>query len=298
MSLQKEGPDGTGSAVFNLTSKGNGNLFLASELGAAIFNIEGKLIKKFDFKKIPRAAGGITDVEYVQQIVANPFFENLAFALVVNQLTNRMILKKLNTIDGIISSYEIDPEGNYKKYTLGDLTTSYRWDPKVFIGSQQDKIIVSHEYSNDFYVYSPESEDLQQVIYSSIHTPSTVTITTEGDFDNSIDDRRKALQLYREQVSFGPLVWDPQNKRYYRLSSSSTFGEERQERKLLNETINVDVYLTVFDQEFNLISEMPLREFNNKSFAKYFVKDGILWVFENKDDEMGFVRIIFFIKQD
>ncbi|WP_158857744.1 DUF4221 family protein [Lunatibacter salilacus] len=86
--LHKEGPDGTGSWVFNLTSKGNGNLFLASEIGAAIFNLEGKFLKKFDWKKIPRAAGGITDVEYIQQIVANPFFENLAFALVVDQLTN------------------------------------------------------------------------------------------------------------------------------------------------------------------------------------------------------------------
>jgi hypothetical protein len=145
----------------------------------------------------------------------------------------------------------------------------------------------------DFYVYSPESEDLQQVIYSSIHTPSTVTIATEGDFNNSIDDRRKALQSYREQVSFGPLVWDPQNKRYYRLSSSSTFGEEKQERRLLNETIDVDVYLSVFDQEFNLISEMPLREFNNKSFAKYFVKDGMLWVFQNFSDELGFMVVEF-----
>ncbi|WP_158857854.1 DUF4221 family protein [Lunatibacter salilacus] len=204
-----------------------------------------------------------------------------------------MILKKLNTSDGIISSYEIDPEGNYKKYTLGDLATSYRWDPKVFIASQQDKIIVSHEYSNDFYVYSPESEDLQQVIYSSIHTPSTVTITTEGDFDNSIDERRKALQSYREQVSFGPLVWDPKNKRYYRLSSSSTFGEEKQESRLLNETVNVDVYLSLFDREFNLISEIPLPQLNNQSSAKYFVKDGMLWIFENKDDEMGFVRLGF-----
>ncbi|HSI74938.1 MAG TPA: DUF4221 family protein [Lunatimonas sp.] len=291
--LQKEGPDGTGSGVFNLTSKGNGNLFLASEIGAAIFTLEGKLLKKFDWKKISRAAGGITDEEYVLQQVANPYFEYLAFALVIDQLTNRIILKKLNTTDGIISSYEIDPEGNYRKYTLGDLTTSYRWYPKVFIASQQDKIIVSHEFSNDFYVSSPESEDLQQVIYASIHTPSTVTIATEGDFNNSIDDRRKALQSYREQVSFGPFVWDPQNKRYYRLSSSSTFGEEKQERRLLNETINVDVYLSVFDQEFNLISEMSLPELNNQSSAKYFVRDGMLWVFENRDDEMGFVRVIF-----
>jgi hypothetical protein len=77
------------------------------------------------------------------------------------------------------------------------------------------------------------------------------------------------------------------------LSSSSTFGEEEREDRILHETTSVDVYLSVFDQEFKVISEMPLPELNNKSLAKYFVKDGMLWVFENRDDEMGFVRIIF-----
>jgi hypothetical protein len=291
--LQKEGPDGAGLRVFNLTSIGNGNLCLQSEIGAAIFNLEGKLLKKFDWNKIPQANGGIAEKEYVQLQVANPYFENMAFALVIDELNNTVTLKQLNITDTLISSFEIDPEGNYKKYILGDLTTYNKWDPSVFIASQQDKIIVSHEYTNDFYVYSPESEDLQQVIYSSIHTPSTVTITTEGDFNNSIDDRRKALQSYREQVSFGPLVWDPQNKRYYRLSSSSTFGEEKREDRILHETTSIDVYLSVFDREFNLISEIPIPELNNKSSAKYFVKDGMLWIFENRDDEMGFMRVIF-----
>jgi len=291
--LQKEGPDGAGSRVFNLTSIGNGNLCLQSEIGAAIFTLDGKLLKKFDWNKIPEANGGIADKEYVQLQVANPYFENMAFALVIDYLNNTVTLKKLKIADTLISSFEIDPKGNYKKYTLGDLTTYNRWDPRVFISSQKDKIIVSHEYSNDFYVYSQESDHVQQVIYSTIHTPGSVTIATEGDFINSTEDRIKAVQYYLEQVSFGPLVWDPQNKRYYRLSSSSIFGEEKRDDRILHETTSVDVYLSVFDQEFKLISEMPLPELNNKSSAKYFAKDGMLWVFENRDDEMGFVRLSF-----
>jgi hypothetical protein len=118
-----------------------------------------------------------------------------------------------------------------------------------------------------------------------------VTIATEGDFINSIEDRIKALESYHEQVRFGPLVWDLQNKRYLRLSSSSRFGEEKREGRLLHERTNIDVFLSVFDMEFNLLTEIPIPELTINPSAKYFMKDGKLWVFKNREDEMGFVRI-------
>ncbi|MDN3688773.1 DUF4221 family protein [Cyclobacterium jeungdonense] len=289
--LQKEGPDGTGSWISSLKSMGNGKLFLAGQYGGH-FNLEGRLVKKFDWNNISLAQGGMDDKENVYQQMANPSFDHLAFGLVTDHSTNRISLKKLNIADTLISTFEIDPNGNYKKYTLGDLTTYNKWDPRVFITSQQDELIVSHEFSNDFYVYSPEYDELQQVTYSSQHTPSKITIATEGDVINSIEDRINALESYHEQVSFGPLVLDPQNERYYRLSSSRTFGEEKRERRLLHETTNIDVFLSVFDMEFNLLSETPIPELNTNPSAKYFVKDGMLWVFQNRDDEMGFVRVV------
>lgn len=288
--LQKEGPDGTGSWISSLKSLGNGKLFLAGQFGGH-FKLEGRLVKKFDWNNISLAQGGMADKENVYQQMANPSFDHLAFGLVTDHSTNRISLKKLNVADTLISTFEIDPNGNYKKYTLGDLTTYNKWDPRVFITSQQDKVIVSHEFSNDFYVYSPENDELQQVTYSSQHTPSKVTLATEGDFINSIEDRINALESYHEQVSFGPLVWDLQNKRYLRLSSSRTFGEEKRERRLLHDTTNIDVFLSVFDMEFNLLSETPIPELTIDPSAKYFVKDGMLWVFKNREDEMGFVRV-------
>jgi hypothetical protein len=290
--LQKEGPNGTGSWISSLKSMGKDKLFLAGQFGAH-FNLEGKLIKKFEWDKISRKQGRIADEEYLYQQMAIPGFDHLAFALVIDDLADRISLKKLNATDTLISTYEIDPYGNYKKYTLGDLSTYNKWDPRVFIASQKDKIIVSHEFSNDFYVYSAENDELQQVTYSSLHTPSKVIIATEGDFTNSIEDRIKALESYHEQVRFGPLVWDLQNKRYLRLSSSSRFGEEKRERRLLHETINIDVFLSVFDVEFNLLNEIPIPELNISLSNKYFVKDGRLWIFKNRDDEMGFVIIDF-----
>ena len=276
-----------------LKKHGNGNHCSLADLAicGGHFNLEVRLVKKFEWDKISGANGGMAEKLFLYQQMANPNFEHLAFGLFTDHSTNKISLKKLNIADTLISTFEIDPYGNYKKYTLGDLTTYNKWDPRVFITSQQDKMIVSHEFSNDFYVYSPENDELQQVTYSSLYTPSKVTIATEGDLINSIEDRINALESYLEQVSFGPLVLDPQNERYYRLSSSSTFGEEKRERRLLHETTNIDVFLSVFDMEFNLLSEMPIPELNINPSAKYFVKEGMLWMFQNRDDEMGFVRV-------
>lgn len=87
------------------------------------------------------------------------------------------------------------------------------------------------------------------------------------------------------------MVWDTENNKYYRLSFSSRFGEQKREGRILHERTNVDVFLSVFDQEFNLLGEIPIPELQITSSEKYFAKDGMLWVFENRDDEMGFVRI-------
>jgi len=288
--LQVEGPDGLGSRIYTVKSLGNGKLFFEGEI-TGIITLDSTLVEKIDWNKISRLNGGITDEDYLQQHVVNPYVDNKAFALAIDHSANRVSLKKLNTTDNMISTYEIDPNGNYKKYILGDLTNFNKWDPRVFLTSQQEKIIVSHEFSNDFYVYSSGSDHLEQISYSSNYTPSRVTITTEGDFINSTDDRINALQSYLEQVSFGILTWDSQNKRYYRLSSSSKFGEEKRENRILHETISVKVFLSVFDEHFSLIGEIPIPELRNGSSVKYFVKDGMLWVFENIDDEMGFIRL-------
>jgi hypothetical protein len=290
--LQEEGPDGTGSRVYTVKSIGNEKLFLAGQL-AGVFTLAGELVKKFEWNNISSNQGGISAEEFIYQHMAIQGFDHLAFALVTDHIANKASLKMLNSTVKLITTLEIDPKRNYKTYTLGDLTNFNNWTPRVYLSSVKDEIIVSHEFANDFYVYSPDRDHVETVAYSSTYTPSKVTSTSEGDLVNSTEDRVKALQSYHEQVRFGPLVWDPQNSRYYRLSSTSTFGEEKPEDSLLHKAVNIDVFLSVFDDQFNLQGEIPIPELKTSSSIKYFVKDGMLWVFENIDDEMGFIRIIF-----
>jgi hypothetical protein len=291
-SFQQEGPDGTGFWISDVKSVGEGQLFLSGEK-AGVFNFEGKLLKSFDWTKISKDNGGILDEEYTYKQVFNPNFEDLVFSLFVNRHTNSASLKKLNNSQNSISDIDIDPNENYKTYTLGDLTNFNKWDPRLYISSQQDKIIVSHEFANDFYVYHPQNDSLQAVSYSSSFTPSKVAPTTEGDLVNSTEDRIKALKYYLGQVSFRELVWDSKHQRYYRLSASTQYGEVERQGWLLPEISESKVYLSIFDEDFKLLDESPIPELNGRTLSKYFVKDGMLWLFVNLEDELGFIRVIF-----
>ncbi|WP_373523609.1 DUF4221 family protein, partial [Aquiflexum sp.] len=290
--LQQEGPDGTGFWISDIKGVREGQLFLSGEK-AGIFNLEGELLKKIDWSNVSPEEGGILDEEKFYIQVINPNFPESAFSLFVNYTKNSVILKKLDVSQNRIAIIDIDPNENYKTYTLGDLSTYNHWPPRVNINSQKDKIIVSHEFANDFYVYSPQGDSLQAITYTSAYTPVKVTPTNEGDLDNSFEDRIKALQYYRGQIVFGSLVWDSTFQKYYRFSSSTQYGEEKREGWLLPEISESEVYLSIFDENFKLLNESPIPELNGKPLSKYFVKDGMLWVFVNLDDEMGFIRVSF-----
>lgn len=80
------------------------------------------------------------------------------------------------------------------------------------------------------------------------------------------------------------------NNRYFRLSARRIFKEREAKGTLLPELQETKVYLSVFDAEFNLTSEVLVPELTTE-FVKYFSKDGKLWVFENLADELGFIVI-------
>jgi hypothetical protein len=50
------------------------------------------------------------------------------------------------------------------------------------------------------------------------------------------------------------------------------------------------VVLSVYDFDLNVLGESELPQWN-KIPKFHFVKDGKIWVFENIDDEMSFVRL-------
>jgi hypothetical protein len=131
---------------------------------------------------------------------------------------------------------------------------------------------------------------LRFVDYNPTLTPKNVK--SPNISVGSLEQIKKETKHFYEQVKYYRPVWDSEGKQYLRLSTKTIFSEENKEnsKSTYGEIQEIKVFLTVFDSEFNLLSELEIEElsaFDND----YFTKDGKLWLLINLDDEMGFVRI-------
>ncbi|MGY6523486.1 MAG: DUF4221 family protein [Mongoliitalea sp.] len=288
--FEKEGPNGTGFWTSDLQAISKNAIFLGGER-SGIYNLQGELLHRFDWNAVPKEKGGILDEERVFYQVANPNFPQEVFAIVVYDFANSVTLRQLDSSSETIKSYNIDPQENYKTYTLGDLSNYNKWDPRIYLKSIEDHIIVSHEYSNDFYIVFPAKDSVVSTHYNSPLLPSKVSPTTEGDLINSLEDRKNALRNYRNQITYGPIVFDKTNERYVRLAASIQYGDQERERYILPEIKNSMLYLSIFDENFNHLLDQEIPEIAKTGIPKYFMREGALWMYVNIEDELGFIRI-------
>ena len=92
-----------------------------------------------------------------------------------------------------------------------------------------------------------------------------------------------------EEVSFGPLMWDVENERYFRFFYEYSYPDELPPGGFPRPVSTV-VYLMVLDKELNLLHETSLPQLDHVPYFS-FAKDDKIWIFVNLEDELGFVRL-------
>ena len=289
-SFEAEGPNGTGEHVYYINLIKEDLIFIKSFGKSAVFDRNGHLIKKIDwlnaidskgmkYGEIPRNEVGIVTSDFK------------VFGLNYNNAKSEVWLDILSVKDNSIERFDIDAEKSYHNFVIKiDDPQYYTFlDPIVFLSSENDFIMVSHQFSNEIYLFNAEGEHVKTVNYQPKSTPKRVK-----DFTRQITSSEQVQEEYQkflEQVRFGPPIWDKVKKRYLRLSKSVVFSDlPKEESAFLPETKEENIYLSVFDNDFNLISEIAIPELSSE-YVKYFAKDGKLWVFKNFSDELGFIVV-------
>jgi len=286
--LEKDGPNGISAYVSTLKFIDSETVFLSDHWKSGIYGWNGQLVKGFDWK------GGLSDVELLRSQAYLPSLAHMVFAISLDQPANTVSIKKLDANTGLVSEFDIDPNGNYDRYTLEirDPGSYSRIDPLVHLYVENDKVFVTHEFSNEIYFYNAETESVESKAYQSSITPCKVVTKEKDRHLTSFNELQDSYTAFLEQARFGVLVWDEVNRRYYRLSAFKKFSDIRKERELTPDILKNNIILSIFDEDLNLLKEMLIPELDSER-EKYFVKDGSLWVFKNFDDEMGFVRLSF-----
>jgi hypothetical protein len=150
----------------------------------------------------------------------------------------------------------------------------------------ENKIYIFNKGNNDIFQFLPESKELLSINFEVGQVPlgksKTYRLETE-----SIEEFESQFFAMQEEIQFQRLVVDRESGDFYRIA----------ERKVVaafeDKPAKWDVFLLKYDPEFKLLAEVkildrqPLEEYK----TDYFIKDGMVWMRVNIDDELGFVRM-------
>ncbi|WP_114748974.1 DUF4221 family protein [Pleomorphovibrio marinus] len=290
-SFDAEGPNGTGGNFYSLNLLNDSLFFIKSFYSSAIFDKNGRIVKKIDWFNSIDSNGLKYENIPTNEILVCAKNDLKAYGLSYNNKNREVFLDALSVQDNSVNRLDIDSKKTYSDLILEvkDPDGDFFVNPYVDIKSENNLIIISHEFSNQIALFNPKGEFVKTVNYDPELTPKRVKEIDSSSI-TTIEQVEKEYQNYLEQVKFYHPVWDNQKERYLRLSTRRIFLDRKEEDEFLPETLNTKTYLSVFDIEFNLISESEISELSYK-WGKYFAKDGKLWIFQNFSDELGFIII-------
>ena len=182
-----------------------------------------------------------------------------------------------------------------QKLSEFEITMLYegQWMGSFNAGTMQsiydDKVILGLNSFNQAYIYDMRLDSLYFKTWEGPFVGSKQTAQLPKEVPAEGKERAEAMRKANEEINYGAFIWDDENKKYYRFSLKTIYSEELTEFETYKVS-GAEVFLSIFDNDFNLIAESKIPEIQNKP-SKHFVKDGKIWLYENIDDELGFVRM-------
>lgn len=293
ITFSKEGPDGVGNYFRRFLLINDDTLLMSSYEQDGYFGWDTKKIQQLDFKKIGKDGDKLPDGDFLADMITLPGQSHIFYGLVTNWQEKSAALVKFDIKEGIFKKFEVPIFEKTKNFEIeyNDGQMMYGIGTTKFITDAGGKIIIGAEVTNELYELDPATDSLRVHSYQNELTANEKT----GKHPAQVGDSKQMESIFKkiqEEISFHPLVWDEDNGVYYRFSHTSVFdeNEERPENRPIPAASGAKVYLTILDKDLNKLSESFVPGLNKRP-EKHFVKDGKIWIFENIEDEMGFVRL-------
>lgn len=293
VALFKEGPNGVGQFFMGFIVLDDHSMLFRCYNQDNILDWNGNIKRKFDFKKVGNEGERISDREHLFMPTVNPEQPQVYFGLVANwqeKSTTMVVLDlekdELKRIDLPLfektKAFEIEFNDGQMGFAIGT---------EKYIKRAGEKLLISTEISSEVFLYDQLTGEMEHRTFESELTANE----KKGKHPNKFSDRKELEGIYKrihEEIGFHAFQWDDKSDVYYRFSSHAIFSDigELNQNQVVPSPIGAKVYLTVYDKDLNQIAESRVPMLTKKP-AFHFVKDGKIWIFENVEDEMGFVRL-------
>ncbi|MBR9775448.1 MAG: DUF4221 domain-containing protein [Cytophagales bacterium] len=287
--MEKEGPDGIGTNIHNIRYLQNDTFYISSYERSGIVNLEGEKILDISFDIHDLKGSQISPSASLQEIQVHPNNTNLIYAIFNDWREMEYIFAKINLKTKIVEIIDLPEFNDVEKQYIG-LTdqkgkTLTMNGPTPYLDLFEDQIYISNITDSAVYILDLKNDTLQfkqpnHKIFNLSRKGPSVPKT------DSFETFKKEILAVREDINFSRVLYDPDRKLHFRFS----FNEVYDNGKIEEGPIRAINYLSIFDSEFDLISEQSIESLTNTPL-KIFVKDKKIWVYNNFEDEMGFLRL-------
>jgi hypothetical protein len=146
-----------------------------------------------------------------------------------------------------------------------------------------DLIYISNSANNGIFTYHTQTQELKNLTIEANKLPAGKS----GIYKKETEDFDEFAEIFRRmyfEIEYKEVVRNPSNGNFYR------FAMRKVREKTDELPVKFDIYLVAYDKDFKLLSETFIPEMNTIPQV-YFWKDNSIWLHENMDDELAFIRL-------
>ncbi len=289
--FEKDGPNGMASFVSSFKITKEEQLLLLTDRSILIFDQDARKIKELALDEL--AKGDFNGSEsYPMVLVEDSATPDRLVGLFVNWKDTYYF----------ILDFDLDKR-DFKRIDLPELDKLQEYSTNVLYNGQMmgnfgtsvsatrasDKIVIANNSINGVLVFDLRTDSILVKSWDSPLLGMKRKYLPPKEVAADTGEMEEIMKKNREDIGFGPFNWDEEQKLFFRFSTTEEFGEEKNDNGNYIPT-GATVYISIFDENLNLLGESVVPELTMKP-KRHFVKDGKIWIFENMEDEVVFVRL-------
>ena len=283
--FEKEGPNGTGPSVGEMKVQNESQITINSTNHTSLFSLNGEKLMSIYYEDFSLDLYSKQGEEYLKPDKVLDMDANRLYVLIYSFKDESYTLAVLNLEEFEVSRLGLESFGEVSNYDIIYSSSGIESieSPQVNLEKFGTKVILSNEITNTLMWYDSEMDSL----FIKSNDSQLTANQKEKEYikeHETLDEFQAEYRRLKQEINFMPPFWDDKSQRFYRLSYQEL------PTNVSGDGIKSSVYLTIYDKALNMMGEALVPQLTTKP-GKHFAKDGKIWIYENMDDEMGFVRL-------
>ncbi|MEX2566804.1 MAG: DUF4221 family protein [Cyclobacteriaceae bacterium] len=283
--FEKEGPNGTGTGGVSMRVHNENQITMTDFDHTALFSLGGEKLMTIYFENFSIGVAGTNGGELLRSNTVIDTDANRLYVLIYRYKNEKYALGILYLEEFEVARLELKSFEEVSNYSFiysnsrGNIIVNA---PEVNIEKFDKIVILSNEITSTLMWYDIEMDSLFFKSYNS----QLAANQKEKDYikkHETVEEFKAEYRIFKQEINFLPPFWDQQGECFYRFSYQEIENTD-------GDRIRSKVYLTALDKDLNILGEVLVPQLNKKP-GKHFAKDGKIWIYENMNDEMGFVRL-------